>query len=245
MATPPPSTYLQHLPELFRNPPGSGAAPFVGQFLNIFEALLSGRPDAIPPAPPGAARVRGLEEILEAFVRELDPASTTVVTNSDGTLNSPFLTYLASWVALTLDQNWDLGRKRLWLQRIVLLYQRRGTREGLAEYLAMFVGDRATVVEPPDGIILADPTSSILGVNTFLAPAYYFRVQIRYGFPPEPFDIGEWNNIQKGTQAIVDLEKPAHTYYTPDTRTPGIILALHGHAVVGRETLIWGNSKPF
>lgn len=247
MATSPPSAYLQHLPEIFRTAPGPATSPFLGQFLSIFEALLSGRPDAMLTTLAGPVKVRGLEEILEAFIRELDPAFTTVVVSPDGTrLDSPFLTYLASWVALTLDQNWDLDRKRRWLQRIVLLYQRRGTRAGLEEYLAMFVGDHARIAEPPGGFTLADPASSILGVNTFLAggPAYYFRVGITYGFPPEPFDITEWTNIQKGTRAIVDLEKPAHTYYTLDARTPGIILKVHGHAVVGHETLIWQNSRP-
>jgi phage tail-like protein len=242
-----PSPYLDHLPEVFRNPPGPSAQPFLGEFLKIFEALLSGRNDATPPAPPNAARVRGLEEILAAFVNELDPASTTVVRSADGTrLDSPFLAYLASWVALTLDQNWDLDRKRRWLQRIVLLYQRRGTRAGLEEYLAMFVGDRARISEPPGGFTLAAPGSTTLGVDTFLAgaAAYYFRVGINYGFPPEAFVLTEWLNIQKGTRAIIDLEKPAHTYYTLDTRTPGIILNVAGHNVVGRETLIWQNSKP-
>ena len=120
------SGYLQHLPEMFRTPATPGAEPFLGRFLKIFEALLSGLPDAIPP---GRGRVRGLEEIVEAFVNELDPAFTTVVSGAAGApLDSPFLTYLASWVALTLDQNWDLDRKRRWLQRIVPLYQTRGTR---------------------------------------------------------------------------------------------------------------------
>jgi phage tail-like protein len=238
------SAYLQHLPEAFRTPPAAGIEPFLGRFLKIFEALLSGRADAMPP---GAPAVRGLEDILGAFVDELDPAFTTVVTSPDGARqDSPFLAYLASWVALTLDQNWDLDRKRRWLQRIVLLYQRRGTRAGLEEYLSMFVGDHARISEPPGGFTLAVPGSTTLAVDTFLAgaPAYYFRVGIEYAFGTEPFDLTGWLNIRKGTRAIIDLEKPAHTYYTLDTRTPGVILAVHGHAVVGRETLIWQNSRP-
>jgi hypothetical protein len=104
--------------------------------------------------------------------------------------------------------------------------------------------------------------TSTLGVDTFLgAPAYYFRVLINYGFPAEisqragipaePFDIAIWRNIRKGTQAIVDLEKPAHTHYSLDARTPGIILCqvvngalIKGQAKLGYDTLIWKNSKP-
>src|SRR4051812_32790484 len=127
------SSYLQHLPEAFRTPSASDAVPFLGRFLKIFEALLSGRDDAMV----GGAKVDGLEEILDAFVNELDPAFTAVVIGAAGHLDSPFLSYLASWVALTLDENWDLDKKRRWLQRIVSLYQRRGTRDGLGEYLAV------------------------------------------------------------------------------------------------------------
>lgn len=262
MATP--SAYLQHLPEIFRVPSRPGDEPFLGQFLKIFEALLSGRSDALPL---GQERVPGLEEVLDALIDTLDPAFTPVTGTPGGRLDSPFLTYLASWVALTLDQNWDLDKKRRWLQRIVPLYQRRGTRAGLTEYLTMFVGTQAKIDEPPGGFVLAQPQSSTVGIDTFLAgaPAHYFRVRINYGFPegiaerasilPEPFDIAVWRNIRTGTRAIVDLEKPAHTYYTLDARTPGIILGfkqgqvvggvfVKGRATVGQDTLIWQQSRP-
>jgi phage tail-like protein len=253
-----PTSYLQHLPEILRVPPTPGAEPFLGRFLKIFEALLTGRADAQLPT---GEKITGLEEILEQFVDYLDPTFTPVQSTADGSrLDSPFLTYLASWVALILDQNWDLSKKRQWLKRIVPLYQRRGTRAGLGDYLAMFVGNQAKVDEPPGGFLLGKfktPSgaevkgSSTVGVDTFVAgaPAYYFRVRINYAFEPEPFDIAVWRNIRKGTRAIIDLEKPAHTYYTLDTRTPGIIVGgkgdvLKGHATVGRDTLIWNNFRP-
>lgn len=248
-----PSSYLQHLPEIFRIPPTPGAEPFLGRFLKVFEALLTERADA--PAP-GGDKITGLEEILKRFVDCLDPAFAPVQSSPDGSrLDSLFLTYLASWVALILDQNWDLSKKRRWLKRIVPLYHRRGTRAGLGDYLAMFVGNQAKVDEPPGGFLLGKfktpggaevKGSSTVGVDTFVAgaPAYYFRVRINYAFEAEPFDIAVWRNIRKGARAIIDLEKPAHTYYTLDTRTPGIIIARKGHTTVGRETLIWQNSKP-
>ena len=74
--------------------------------------------------------------------------------------------------------------------------------------------------------------------------------------PSPEFDIAVWRNLRKGTRAIIDLEKPAHTYYTLDARTPGIILGfknatvvggkvIKGRATVARDTLIWQRSKPF
>src|SRR5262249_4597858 len=157
----------------------------------IFEALLSGRDDA---APPGESKVVGLEDILARFPDNLDPALTPVVPSHAGVrLDSPLLSYLASWVALVLDQNWDLAKRRQWVKRIVSLYQRRGTRAALDEYLAMFVGDQAKVDEPPGGFILGKVNnvkqSSTVGVDPFIAgaPAYFFRIRINYGFGSDPF----------------------------------------------------------
>jgi phage tail-like protein len=259
-----PSLYLQYLPEMFRTPAARGTAPFLGRFLKIFEALLTGRDDARPL--PGGRKITGLEAILDQFRDAIDPALTPTEVSADGTLSSDFLTYLASWLALTLDQNWDLARRRKWVQRIVPLYQRRGTRAALDEYLAMFVGAQARVEEPRGfvlGLVDHRKQSSTLGVDTFLGrPAHYFRVCINYGFPDvvaaragipaEEFNIAIWRNLRPSTRAIVDLEKPAHTYYELDARTPGIILGFRQvggqkvkqRATLGVDTLIWKNARP-
>jgi phage tail-like protein len=254
-----PSSYLEHLPEVFRAP------AFLGRFLKIFEALLSGRADA-PPMDNSKKKITGLEEILDEYPRALDPALAPVAVSPERSrVDSEFLSYLASWLALTLDQNWTLGQRRHWVARIASLYQRRGTRAALDEYLAMFVGNQVRV-EEPRGFVLGGPSgagsASTLGVDTSLgASPYFFRVVINYGFPKEiaepaglaaePFDIDTWRKIIKGTRAIVDLEKPAHTYYSLEPRTPGIILATvvdgklkKGQATLGTDTLIWRKSKP-
>ena len=52
-------------------------------------------------------------------------------------------------------------------------------------------------------------------------------------------------------RAIIDLEKPAHTYYALDARTPGFVLGVQpghpffGHTVLGRETLLWQHATEF
>ena len=217
--TTPSSDYLLHLPQIFRTEThGSGA--FLGEFLKIFEAMLAGREDALV----GGKRVVGLEEQIAAFVEHLDPALTPVdELTSAGALDSEFLDYLANWVALTLDQNWPLAKKREWLRRIVPLYKRRGTKAGLLEYLRMFVGADVELEETAEFIIAVNST---IALDTFIggtAP-YFFRVKIRYGIA-EPFDIGVWENIISGTTSIVDLEKPAHTYYELDLRAAGFVIA--------------------
>ncbi|PYR87589.1 MAG: hypothetical protein DMF84_31290 [Acidobacteria bacterium] len=231
-----PSTYLRHLPESLQDTPAGVSAPFLGDYLKIVEALLADRDDARP-----ATTVVGVEAEAARFVEFVDPARVPVENPAVAPLRSPFLVYLASWVALVLDQNWDLERQRRWLQRIVALYKRRGTKAGLTEYLHMFVSTNAWLEEPEGEFIVGGPGNEV-GVSTYLggAPPYFFRVMLNYGFPPSPFDITEWVAQLGGTRAIVDLEKPAHTYYTPDARTPGFIIAQR--STVARDSLLWQNS---
>ncbi|WP_338699885.1 phage tail protein [Bradyrhizobium sp. 26S5] len=277
------SSYLRHVPEIFRARSTSGATPFLGSYLKIFEGLLSGRDDA--PLSVQKTEITGLEQILERYVDALDPAFAPVecVTdtasvdghasgaragNASVRLDSAFLTYLASWLALTLDQNWDLAQRRTWVKRIVPLYQRRGTRAALEEYLAMFIGQRFKLVEPR-GFTLgkAQKSATTLGVDTFAGvPPHYFRVGINYGYPKpiadkagilaEPFKVTFWKQFRSGTRAVLDLEKPAHTCYWLEARAPGIILGRRKladesnfdtglwRATLGRDTLIWQKSKP-
>jgi phage tail-like protein len=231
-----PSSYLRHLPEIFRSDGAGGSTPFLGEFLKIFEALLAGREDA------WAIGVHGIEELIEGFPELIDPVLAPIDDQSStgGAARSAFLDYVASWAALALDQNWDLAKKREWTRRIVPLYKRRGTRDGLQDYLTTFVGNQVQVDEPDGGITLAVDNTT-LGVDTFLAdaPAYFFRVRVSHGFAPNPFDLGTWSNLLQGTRAIVELEKPAHTYYQLDARAPGIII--NERSTIAVDTLIWEN----
>lgn len=235
---PSPSQYLRHLPEIFR-PASADDEPFAGQYLKIFEALLAGREDSLVSSRP----ILGLDEKIANIIEHLDPSLTPIEEDSLlPILESEFLSYLAGWVALALDENWDLGKRRDWLRTIVSLYKRRGTKEGLTRYLHTFVGNQATLDEPPGNFVVGD--TSTVGDDTFIAGAeYYFRVRIAYAFGSIPFDIDEWKNLLDGSKAIVDLEKPAHTYYTLDARTPGFIVA--SRSTVASDTLIWEKSQPF
>lgn len=224
------SRYLEHLPAVLRGDPSSGRpaeGSFLDLYLRVFEAFLSGREDT--------PSVRSLEGGIAEFPEALDPGRTP----------PDFLRYLASWVGLDFDENWSLEKKRLWLERIVPLYKRRGTKQALSEYLAVFVGHQARILEPPGGFELADPDSSTLGETTFLGgpPAYFFQVRIRYGFD-EPFENEVFQNLVVGTRTIVDREKPAHTYYELDVRTPGFILGEAGHSELGETTLLWRDNQP-
>jgi hypothetical protein len=64
-----PSTYLRHLPEILRSAPGT--PDFIGNYLKIFEALLSGRDDV-----PAELEVRSLESRIRAIPELLDSSLT-------------------------------------------------------------------------------------------------------------------------------------------------------------------------
>ena len=93
---------------------------------------------------------------------------------------------------------------------------------------------------PFDGGLGIHATNDLSGAVRF-GPDVSWVEEIDYGFD-EPFDLNEWVNIRKGTRAIVDLEKPAHTYYSLNARTPGFIVAQR--ATVASDTLLWKQSNP-
>lgn len=164
------STYLDHLPALFRED------PFVGDFLHVFQAVFD-----------------GLERRIEEVPRFLDPATT----------DAEFLPWLASWVALTLRADWDETTQRSFLQQIVPLYRLRGTRAGLQRMLELYTGERVQIADDFDAI------------------PHYFQVQLTL---PEA-DPGLLRRKQQIARAIIDQEKPAHTFYALRLAVPTMRLA--------------------
>ncbi len=60
---------------------------------------------------------------------------------------SEFLPWLASWIDLVLDEQWTEECRRLLLKSAIPLFRRRGTRQGLAEYLRIYTGVEPEIVE--------------------------------------------------------------------------------------------------
>jgi phage tail-like protein len=113
------SSYLDHLPAIFRQ------EPFVGRFLRAFETVLTGT-DAEPP---------GLETTIGSLADYFDPGRT----------KAEFLPWLAGWVTLSLRADWDEATKRSFIQQIVPLYRLRGTKAGLRRMLELYAGQRPEI----------------------------------------------------------------------------------------------------
>jgi phage tail-like protein len=77
------------------------------------------------------------EDVLQGFsglLSDIDRYFSPAYTDSD------FLTWLANWVALLLDEEWDEAKRRALIAEAVQLYRLRGTVSGLKRYLEIYTG---------------------------------------------------------------------------------------------------------
>src|SRR5262249_40193319 len=138
MATDRVSSYLTHLPALFQED------PFVGRFLLAFERILSGLkpPDSDEPrlATGGETSEQplGLEEIVDKISTYFVPGPQLAPAER---APAGFLPWLASWVALSVREDWEEEEKRRFISRIVSLYRHRGTKYGLEQILETYTGE--------------------------------------------------------------------------------------------------------
>ncbi len=60
---------------------------------------------------------------------------------------SDFLPWLASWLSLALDESWPEEKQRQLIRSAIFLYRKRGTKQGLEEYLTIYTGVKPHIVE--------------------------------------------------------------------------------------------------
>lgn len=202
------SGYLDHLPAAFRE------HDFLGRFLLAFEALLSQAPEA--------ELSRAVEEVIDridAFFRPLEAPAE-------------FLPWLAGWVALSLRADLDEPDQRAFIARVAPLYRWRGTKRGLEELIRVYTQLAPTIHDSVAPLQIG--VHSSVGTDTVLGggPPRFFRVTVRLGAPhPE-----ERRRMQRVIEAIIDAEKPAHTYYALNVETPA--MQIGEFSTVGVDTLL-------
>ena len=114
------------------------------------------------------------------------------------TTGEEFLPWLAGWVALSLRADWDVPTKRRFIEQIVPLYRLRGTRQGLEELLKLYTQEKVTIYDE------------------FKQPTHFFQAQVWLSEPdPERLRVK-----QQIARAIIDQEKPAHTFYALKVSVP-------------------------
>jgi phage tail-like protein len=139
-------TYAKFLPPIYRKQ--ANAADFLERFLAIEQSVLS-----------------GIEAKIDDLPRLFDPHAAPV-----GDPPS-WLGWLSGWLTFILDEHWAEADARANLANAFHLYRKRGTIEGLREYLQIYAGVNAIIEEPARaGKIWALGDANLLGFGTMLAP---------------------------------------------------------------------------
>ena len=117
---------LQYLPGAYSDDEAS--RHFLDQFLSIFDTLRE----------EVGSRIGGIAALF-------DPMAAPAASSRPGELD--FLSWLAGWLGLVLDQHWPEARRRALLKQAWQLYQLRGTPEGLRLHLQLYTGIDPQILE--------------------------------------------------------------------------------------------------
>ncbi len=215
-----PSQLLDYLPLIHHTD------PFLGQFLLAFEKILLGIKDDVK-FPPLSQDIKfqpqGLETTIADIATLFDPQETP----------EEFLSWLASWTALSLRADLAPGVQRDFVASIVKRYRFRGTKENLIQLLKIFT-KREPIIKEPVVSAFQVGVSSTVGQNTYVGggPAHFFEITI--ALPrASPTEQARQEAIAR---AIIELEKPAHTYYKLNIEFPSMQIGTY--STVGINTLL-------
>lgn len=171
-------TLYENLPAIYRLEDNS---TFLKNFLEIFGEVLD-----------------GLEDEVYGFHHQFNPQRC----------DERFLPWVASWVALTLDETWDASKRRALIARAIELYRTRGTIPGLRNFVDVYAGLKPGIREEFNAGWRVGLRST-LGVDTrtygtWEENAHRFSVIVNlFELIPQ----AQFNKIQ----AVVEEQKPAHT----------------------------------
>lgn len=236
------SSYLKYLPGIYHEPTLKESVPFVAEFLKVFEKILSGIDDGVAAVDElrNSQEVIGIEQILDSIHDYFDPLNIP----GSLTVGKEFVSYLANWVALSLKQNWSEAKRCRLIADIVPLYKKRGTKEGLSQILQIFVGPEVSIEDiiPEIQVGIDSYIFENGGLRIGGYKPYFFAVRIV--LIVKVIDINFFREFESNIRDIVNLEKPAHTYYVlyydkNKTKFPGIQVGIHQKSEVGITTLIF------
>ncbi|KFA94823.1 phage tail protein [Archangium violaceum] len=130
-----------------------------------------------------------------------------------------FLPWLAGWVATSLRDDWEEETRRRFIRGIPALYRLRGTPAGLKKMLGIYLGQETDIELQED-----EDTP------------HYFRVS----FPLSEADPTLLARKFRIARAIIEQEKPAHTWYGLEIRYPSMQLITSGEhrLTLGKNTLL-------
>lgn len=216
---------LAHLPAIYQDSP----SPLLDRFLAAFERVLLGSEEgskAHGKAGPRESTPRtgeGLGTKIARLHMLFNPRETP----------EKFLPWLASWAALSMNENLKPAKRRNLIARIIPLYRIRGTRAYLEQLLEMCV-DAGTSVSEEEVPPLQVGVRSTLGKDMYLGggPPHFFRVTMVAS------DMGalEVQAQRQIAYEVIELAKPAHTVYDFVVVSPHFQVGVH--STVGVDTVL-------
>lgn len=142
--------------------------------------------------------VAALDEVLAPVFATLDNQAAYL---DPALAPDDYVDWLAKWVALDVEEQWPLPRRRRLVSTAVALHRRRGTRGGLAGLIELVTGGRAEVLDSGGCVASADPGTPLPGADR---PGLLVRVRI-----PDPSTVDAAR-----LDALVAANKPAHLPHT-------------------------------
>lgn len=158
--------------------------------------------------------------LFESFWKPIDQQIDTMWYYFDPQMTTPdFIPWLAGWIGLALDEHWPESKRRQLLTRAASLYRKRGTRQGLQEFLQIYTGVEAQIVEHRAANFQLGGAAR-LGAGIALGKdnqPHTFTVRLIL----PPIETGpkaerkRQETMRRRTiESIIEAEKPAHTSYT-------------------------------
>jgi phage tail-like protein len=234
----PRQTSTDYLPGIYRRQPGGD--DFVERFLAIFDRTFA-----------------DLAAEVDDLARYADPLATPA--GEDG--GKDFLTWLASWIGLSLERHWPVDRRRRLVAEASWLFAHRGTVAGLRRHLEIYLGYAPRILEHyrlrhwlytgdarlGDSSTLwgsaivnrlqLDVHSRLGGVQLVdthdpLRDPFWVYAHAFTVFVPGPEDD---DGRRHALERIIELAKPAHTKAVLRVVEPRLRV---GQAMVGLDTVI-------
>ena len=129
------------------------------------------------------------------------------------------LPWLASWLGLVLEDHWSEEQRRRLIRSAVSLYRKRGTRQGLQEYLEIF-GEKVQIIEHRANNFCLGSGSRLgpgIALGTNNVPHTFMVILHPAPISSSADDKEKARRALERRQmvrAIIEAEKPAHTGYT-------------------------------
>lgn len=134
---------------------------------------------------------------------------------------SDLLPWLASWFNLVLDERLSEKQQRRLIQSAVSLYRKRGTKQGLQEYLKIYTGAQAQIIEHRANDFRLGPEARLgpgIALGTGNRPHTFTVILPLLPIPPSAGNKRERARQElerrRKIEEIIEAQKPAHTDYT-------------------------------